>query len=130
MDSLPLPACANAKKKQYYYGFKGYFEIDNNGLIRAYVVTKASKTDTALVKTLLSEYRCSKVIADKGYMKIREDEKITNDLKRKRRYIETFFSSWVNLFDIERICVKSLIGFQLRLEQCFLVYTVQLLEIN
>lgn len=63
-------------------------------------------------------------------MKIREDEKITNDLKRKRRYIETFFSSWVNLFDIERICVKSLIGFQLRLEQCFLVYTVQLLEIN
>ena len=94
------------------------------------MVTKASKTDTALVKTLLSEYRCSKVIADKGYMKIREDEKITNDLKRKRRYIETFFSSWVNLFDIERICVKSLIGFQLRLEQCFLVYTVQLLEIN
>ena len=76
-----------------------------------------------MVKTLLSEYRCSKVIADKGYMKIREDEKITND-------IETFFSSWVNLFDIERICVKSLIGFQLRLEQCFLVYTVQLLEIN
>ena len=52
------------------------------------------------------------------------------NLKRKRRYIETFFSSWVNLFDIERICVKSLIGFQLRLEQCFLVYTVQLLEIN
>ena len=49
-------------KKQYYYGFKGYFEIDNNGLIRAYVVTKASKTDTALVKTLLSEYRCIDIL--------------------------------------------------------------------
>ena len=75
MDSLPLPACANAKKNSIITDLKGYFEIDNNGLIRAYVVTKASKTDTALVKTLLSEYRCSKVIADKGYMKIREDEK-------------------------------------------------------
>ena len=106
-----------------------------------------------MVKTLLSGYRCSKVLADKGYLKkelkeelnregiwfwtpIRknmepqEDEKITKDLKRKRKYIETIFSGWVNLFDIERIRVKSLKGFQLRLEQCFLVYTVQLLEIN
>jgi len=171
MDSLPLPVCVpvrnkrakvfrqiadigyNAAKKQYYYGFKGHFEIDNNGIIRAYAITKASKTDTALVRTLLSGYRCSKVLADKGYLKkelkeelnregiwfwtpIRknmepqEDEKMTKDLKRKRKYIETIFSGWVNLFDIERIRVKSLKGFQLRLEQCFLVYTVQLLEIN
>ena len=63
-------------------------------------------------------------------MEPQEDEKITKDLKRKRKYIETIFSGWVNLFDIERIRVKSLKGFQLRLEQCFLVYTVQLLEIN
>ena len=67
---------------------------------------------------------------DKKNMEPQEDEKITKDLKRKRKYIETIFSGWVNLFDIERIRVKSLKGFQLRLEQCFLVYTVQLLEIN
>ena len=50
--------------------------------------------------------------------------------KKKEKIYRNIFSSWVNLFYIERICVKSLTGFQLRWEQCFLVYTVQLLEIN
>lgn len=54
---------------------------------------------------------------------------MTKDLKEREIYRNNF-SGWVNLFDIERIRVKSLKGFQLRLEQCFLVYTVQLLEIN
>ena len=87
MDSLPLPVCSpirnkrakvflqiadidyNATKKQYYYGFKGHFEIDNNEIIQAYTITKTSKTNIALVKTLLNEYECSKVLADKGYLK-------------------------------------------------------------
>ena len=43
-------------------------------------------------------------------------------LKKKRKYIETVFSKLVNLFDIERIRVQSILGFRLRLEQCLLVY--------
>ena len=47
-------------------------------------------------------------------MELQEDEKITKDLRRKRKYIETVFFGWVNPFDMERIRVKSLAGFQLR----------------
>lgn len=36
-------------------------------------------------------------------------------LKKKRKYIETVFSKLVNLFDIERIRVQSILGFRLRL---------------
>lgn len=32
-------------------------------------------------------------------------------LKKKRKYIETVFSKLVNLFDIERIRVQSILGF-------------------
>ena len=46
-------------------------------------------------------------------------------LKKKRKYIETVFSKLVNLFDIERIRVQSILGFRLRLEQCLLVYTIK-----
>ena len=35
-------------------------------------------------------------------------------LKKKRKYIETVFSKLVNLFDIERIRVQSILGFRLR----------------
>lgn len=171
IDSLPLSLCApirnkrakvfseyadigyNSSKKQYYYGFKGNFEIDNNGIIRAYTVTNASAHDINQVKALLEQYCYSKILADKGYlnrdlqeelkkqgiwlwtpvrknMETTEAEEITNKLKRKRKLIETIFSKWGKLFDIERIRVQSLSGFHLRLEQCFLVYTIQLLEIN
>ena len=46
-------------------------------------------------------------------------------LKKKRKYIETVFSKLVNLFDIKRIRVQSILGFRLRLEQCLLVYTIK-----
>ena len=54
--------------------------------------------------------------------KKQENSKI---LKKKRKYIETVFSKLVNLFDIERIRVQSILGFRLRLEQCLLVYTIK-----
>jgi len=42
-------------------------------------------------------------------------------LTRDRRQIETVFSRWGNIFDLERNRARSLDGFQTRIEQCLLV---------
>lgn len=164
IDSLPLPLCLpirnlraktlkeyanigyNATKKMYYYGLKGNFEVDNEGNIRAYVLSKASVHDVKMVKTLLNEFSSSYVLADQGYIdkklkeelkqkgitfwtpvrkNMKQDKENTKYLNKKRRYIETVFSKLVSLFDIERIRVKSISGFISRLEQCLLVYTLE-----
>ncbi|EQM55556.1 hypothetical protein N692_00830 [Lactiplantibacillus plantarum EGD-AQ4] len=51
-------------------------------------------------------------------------------LNRQRRRIETTFSQLNELFDIERMHVRSNDGLQLRLEQCLLVHTLSKLGIN
>lgn len=169
IDSLPMPLCApvrnlrakalkslanigyNATKKVHYYGFKGSFEVGNNGLVLAYTITKASIHDIKMVKTLLHEYSSPQVLADVGYLsktlkadllkqqinfwtpvrhnmpQPKQDQRLLNRLRRR---IETTFSQLVNLFDIERFRVWSLTGFQSRLEQCLLVHNLRILGIN
>lgn len=169
IDSLPMPLCApvrnlrakalkslanigyNATKKMHYYGFKGSFEVGNNGLVLAYTITKASIHDIKMVKTLLHEYSSPQVLADVGYLsktlkadllkqqinfwtpvrhnmpQPKQDQRLLNRLRRR---IETTFSQLVNLFDIERFRVWSLTGFQSRLEQCLLVHNLRILGIN
>jgi len=139
IDSLPMPLCKpvrnlhakalkryanigyNATKKMHYYGFKGSFEVGNNGTVLAYTITKASIHDVKMVKTLLDEYPSSKVLADVGYL----SKKLKNELakesiylwtpvrknmrrpkvdqrlmNRQRRKIETIFAQLNELFDI------------------------------
>lgn len=169
IDSLPMPLCApvrnlrakalkslanigyNATKKVHYYGFKGSFEVGNNGLVLAYTITKVSIHDIKMVKTLLHEYSSPQVLADVGYLSktlkadllkqqlnfwtpvrhnMPQSKKDQRLLNRLRRRIETTFSQLVNLFDIERFRVWSLTGFQSRLEQCLLVHNLRILGIN
>ena len=137
----------NATKKQYYYGLKGSFEVGSDGHIWAYTLSKASKHDIKMVEDLLRQYRCQYILADQGYLSNELKKKLEKEgiwfwtpsrknmkekkqenskfLKKKRKYIETVFSKLVNLFDIERIRVQSILGFRLRLEQCLLVYTIK-----
>ena len=137
----------NATKKQYYYGLKGSFEVGSDGHIWAYTLSKASKHDIKMVEDLLRQYRCQYILADQGYLSNELKKKLEKEgiwfwtpsrknmkekkqenskfLKKKRKYIETVFSKLVNLFDIERIRIQSILGFRLRLEQCLLVYTIK-----
>lgn len=137
----------NATKKQYYYELKGSFEVGSDGHIWAYALSKASKHDIKMVEDLLRQYRCQYILADQGYLSNELKKKLKKEgiwfwtpsrknmkekkqenskfLKKKRKYIETVFSKLVNLFDIERIRVQSILGFRLRLEQCLLVYTIK-----
>lgn len=49
-----------------------------------------------------------------------------NQQKQQQRHlIETVFSSWNQLFDLERNRARSLAGFQTRLEQCLFVDTLK-----
>jgi len=169
IDSLPMPLCKpvrnlrakalkgyvnigyNATKKMHYYGFKGNFEVGNNGVVLAYTVTKASIHDINMVKTLLDEYPSRNVLADVGYLSkilktelakssiylwtpVRKnmrqpkvDQRLMNRLRRK---IETTFSQLNELFDIESFHIWSLTGFQSRLEQCLLVHNLRIIGIN
>jgi len=169
IDSLPMPVCApirnlrakafrdtanigyNATKRMHYYGFKGHFEINDDGLILAYAITKASIHDIKLVKTLLNEYPSPQVLADVGYLSkalkqdlanqgidfwtpvrrnMRQPKQDQRFLVQKRRKIETVFAQLVDLFDIEQFRVWSLSGFQSRFEQCLLVHNLRILGIN
>lgn len=164
IDSFPMPTCHpirnhrakrfkpianigfNATKKQWYYGFKGSFEVTDQGIAVAYTITPASVHDINMVKTLLDQYACPHVLADVGYLGkslkyMLADDGIdfwtplrrnmlhgkVNDqlLKRDRRYIETVFSQWGDRFGLERNRAHSLDGFQTRIEQCLLVDTLE-----
>lgn len=135
----------------HYYGFKGSFEVGNNGMILAYTITKASLHDIKMVNTLLDQYPSPKALADVGYLSkplrealrkrlidlwtpVRKNMKqpATNQrlMNRLRRRIETTFSQINELFDIEDFHVWSLTGFQSRLEQCLLVHNLRILGIN
>lgn len=104
-----------------------------------------------MVSSLIKQASCDQILADVGYLSagLKQDlalkhinfwtpvrknmaQPLADDtlLKRQRRRIETVFSQLIGLFDIERIRVHSLAGFQSRLEQCLLVYTIQHLNIN
>ncbi len=169
IDSLPMPLCKpvrnlrakalksqanigyNTTKKMNYYGFKGSFEVGNNGIVLAYVITKASLHDIKIVDTLMDEYPSPKVLADVGYLSqalkdelkkrliylwtpIRKNMKqpVTDQrlMNRLRRKIETTFSQLNELFNIEEFHVWSSTGFQSRLEQCLLVRNLRILGIN
>lgn len=169
IDSLPLPLCKpirnlqakvlhgaanigyNSTKKMYYYGFKGSFEVSNDGIVLAYTLTQASFHDINMVKTLLDQFPCSNVIADLGYLSGRMKDELKrvhinfwtpvrknmtpppaspHFLNYKRRQVEVTFSQLVNLFDIENMHVDTKTGFQSRLEQCLLVHTLNKLKIH
>lgn len=169
IDSLPIPLCQgirnhrakvfqgsanigyNATKGLYYYGFKGNFEVADNGIVLTYALTSASCHDIKAVKTLLSLWPSHQVLADLGYLSRKLKEELAKKeinlwtpvrrnmkqpavnqqlLNRQRRRIETTFSQLNELFDIERMHVRSNDGLQLRLEQCLLVHTLSKLGIN
>lgn len=169
IDSLPLPLCKpvrnlrakvlkgttnigyNSTKKMHYYGFKGSFEVSNDGTVLTYVLTPASVHDINMVTTLLEQFPCKNVIADLGYLSKQLKDNLRRRginfwtpvrknmvqplaspafLNRKRRRIETTFSQLVNLFDIEEMHVDTESGFQSRLEQCLLVHTLKQLGVH
>lgn len=86
IDSLPLPLCDpirnhrakalkdyadigyNATKKRYYYGFKGSFEVTNDGTILTYTISQASVHDIHLVSSLIKQASCDQILADVGYL--------------------------------------------------------------
>lgn len=86
IDSFPMPLCRNirnrrakvfkgqvsigynATKKQWYYGFKGSFEVTDQGIPVAYTITKASIHDIKMVPMLLDQYACPYILADVGYL--------------------------------------------------------------
>lgn len=162
IDSFPMPLCKsirnrrakvfrnqanigyNATKKQWYYGFKGSFEVTDQGLVVAYTITKASIHDIKMVRTLIDDYASPHILADVGYLSQRLRKSLsqkniqfwtprrrnmtparTNQrlLNRQRRRIETVFSRWGTLFDVEHNRGRTLMGFQTRLEQCLFVDT-------
>jgi len=164
IESFPMPLCHpirnhrakrfegvadigyNATKRQWYYGFKGSFEVTNQSIPVAYTITKASIHDIKMVPTLIAQYACPHILADVGYLskKLKCDlaakhidfwtpkrrnmlhNGVNNHLlTRDRRQIETVFSRWNNSFDLERNRAHSLDGFQTRLEQCLLVDTLR-----
>lgn len=162
VDSFPMPLCQgirnrraklfkpnadigyNATKKMWYYGFKGSFEVTNQGIAVAYTITAASKHDIKMVPTLIDQYSYTHVLGDVGYLskalhqqlaesgidfwtpkrKNMKQPKVDQQLlKCQRRYIETVFSKWIDWFDLEHNRARSLAGFQTRIEQCLFVDT-------
>lgn len=170
IDSIPMPLCLpvrnlqaktlkeyadigyNATKKQYYYGLKGSFEINDKGIVLAYELSPASEHDINMVEALLKKSSSHIVLADQGYISSELKSKLEKQniclwtplrknmegykkeesryLKKKRRYIESVFSELNSLFSIEEIRVKTLSGFISRLGQCLLVHTIQKLNFN
>jgi len=164
IDSFPMPLCHpirnrrarllkpdadigyNSTKRQWYYGFKGSFEVTNYGIPVAYTITKASIHDINMVPTLIDQYSCPHILADAGYLSkklkinlsrigidfwtpkrknMHSDGTNSRLLTRNRRQIETVFSRWGNTFDLERNRARSLDGFKTRIEQCLLVDTLK-----
>lgn len=56
----------NPAKRLWYYGFKGSFEVSDQGLVVAYTITPAAIHDLKMVTTLLQQAHCAHVLADKG----------------------------------------------------------------
>ncbi|MFC6253507.1 IS982 family transposase [Secundilactobacillus hailunensis] len=164
IDSFPMPVCHpirnyrakrfkpianigfNATKKQWYCGFKGSFEVTDQGIPVAYTITPTSVHDIKMVKTLVDQYPCSYILADVGYLSRKLKSGLADDgidfwtpkrrnmlhngvnnqlLMRDRRYIETVFSQWGDSFSLESNRAHSLDGFQTRIEQCLLVATLK-----
>ena len=164
IDSFPMPICHpirnhrakrfkpianigfNATKRQWYYGFKGSFEVTSQGIAVAYTITTASVHDINMVRTLVDQYKCSNILADVGYLGKNLKHTLADEgidfwtpkrrnmlhggvnnqlLMRDRRYIETVFSQWGASFGLERNRAHSLQGFQTRIEQCLLVDTLK-----
>ncbi len=162
IDSFPIPLCQNIRnrraklfkpnadigyndtKRMWYYGFKGSFEVTNQGVAVAYTITAASKHDIKMVPTLVNQYPCQHILGDAGYPSQKPHQQLAKIgvdfwtskrrnmkqpkanqrlLKRKRRHIETIFSKWVSYFDLEHNRARSLAGFQTRIEQCLFVDT-------
>lgn len=123
-----------------------------NGLIKTampkptYTITPASIHDINMVKTLVDQYPFPNILADVGYLsrKLKSElaklginfwtpkrhnmlhGKANNYLlMRNRRYIETVFSQWNDIFNLEKNRAHSLSGFQTIIEQCLLVYTLK-----
>lgn len=162
IDSFPMPLCQNirnrraklfkpnadigynATKRMWYYGFKGSFEVTNQGVAVAYTITAASKHDIKMVPTLVDQYPCQHILGDVGYLSQKLHQQLAKIgvdfwtpkrrnmkqpkadqrlLKRQRRHIETVFSKWISCFDLEHNRARSLAGFQTRIEQCLFVDT-------
>lgn len=139
----------NATKKQWFYGLKGHFQVTNQGIVVAYSISAASIHDIRLVPELIDQYACSHVLADVGYLSQPLKDQLKQRhidfwtpkrrnmpqsrlnstlLKRQRRMIETLFSKWQVLFQVEHNRARCLRGFKSRLEQLLFVDTWQLIN--
>ncbi|PTM27002.1 IS982 family transposase [Lactiplantibacillus plantarum] len=139
----------NATKKQWFYGLKGHFQVTNQGIVVAYSISAASIYDIRLVPELIDQYACSHVLADVGHLSqplkdqlkqrhidfwtpkrrnMPQSRQNSTLLKRQRRMIETLFSKWQVLFQVEHNRGRCLRGFKSRLEQLLFVDTWQLIN--
>jgi Transposase DDE domain len=166
IDSVPLPLCHAARiprvrrmkgiadkgycasKKEYYYGFKGSFQVTDEGFVTNYVISKASTHDVQVAEELIEPYPHSYILADKGYVSsplrdhLKENlgvhllaqprsnskrpfsESLSKLVRSKRKQIETLFSGLIDTFHLTRIRAMSSIGFELALEGILLAHTL------
>ena len=87
LDSFPMPECKyirdgraklfehnnagfgyNSTKRVHYRGFKGHFEISDQGFVLAYETTNPAIHDVNIASDLLRRYSTRYVLADKGYI--------------------------------------------------------------
>lgn len=166
IDSMPLPLCHSARiprvrrmkdiadigycaaKRQYYYGFKGSFQVTDEGFVINYVASKASVHDVKVTEELVESHSHPYILADKGYVSesLRErlkqnlgihllaqpksnskrpfSKSLTTLVRSKRKQIETLFSGLIDVFHLTSIRAMSLIGFELALEASLLAHTL------
>lgn len=162
IDSFPIPLCQpirnlrsnvledyadigyNATKDQYYYGCKCHALVSESGYVIDYLITPASKADSAVTEDLLSQFATPTVLGDMGYLgqalhdRLKGIELITPvrknmkrkpivfpDFSKRRKVIERVFSFLANL-GAERCRSRSALGFQVKLEMMLLAYSLSL----
>ena len=158
VDSMPLPVCRTVRSKflkilqddmlpelgysaidrQYYFGFKLHFLINENGVIISYFITPSNVHDVKMLPDLTKGFinNCT-LIGDKGYLirqgqlKLFENEGInvvtpkrknqkdqgfwTPLLRYKRKRIETIFSQFCDQLMIKRNYAKRFSGYFTRI---------------
>jgi Transposase DDE domain. len=137
----------NSTKRMHYYGLKLSFLVTESGYPMDYVVSTASIHDIRLIPTLAEETPIPQIIGDKGYLSkeiqrklsdihitlttllrknmIRADKTDTRLLGKRRKVIETVFSS-LESFGIQAFKNRSLRAFEFHLEAILLVYSLML----
>lgn len=164
VDAFPIPVCKLARasrnrlfkgesslgfcatKNEYYFGFKGHLNISFNGVISAYVFSKANVDDRDAIPELTDKIR-GLTIGDKGYIKaalkaemkqhgIQLETPLKDNmldprpkehvelLKKVRRKIETVIGQLVERFHIDVVWARDIWHFSSRLFRKLLSHTV------